>query len=52
VAHELVAFGEDGQPYSVRYHVLAPMLRNEMQKQQRTIETLLVRVEMLVAREP
>jgi len=38
VAPELVAPDAHGQPYSVRYHVLAPMLLNEFQKQQRTIE--------------
>ena len=37
LAPELVAHGEDGEPYSVRYHVLPSMLINEMQKQQRTI---------------
>ena len=37
VAPELVAFGEDGAPYSVRYHLLTPMLLAELQRQQRTI---------------
>ena len=37
LAPELVAHGSDGEPYSVRYHVLPSMLLNEMQKQQRTI---------------
>ena len=36
VAPELVAYDEEGQPYSVRYHVLPSLLLNEMQKQQRT----------------
>ena len=29
----------EGQPYSVRYHVLPSLLLNEMQKQQRTDES-------------
>ncbi len=50
LAPELVAHGSDGAPYSVRYHVLPSMLLNEMQKQQRTMETLLARVEELEKR--
>ena len=46
-APELVIRGDDGRPYSVRYHLLAPMLLNEMQKQQRTIETLQARLDQL-----
>jgi hypothetical protein len=38
VAPELVAPDLEGKPYSVRYHVLAPMLLNQVQKQQRTID--------------
>jgi hypothetical protein len=38
VAPELVALDAEARPYSVRYHVLAPMLLNEMQKQQRIID--------------
>ena len=38
VAPELVAYDGDGQPYSVRYHVLPSLLLNEVQKQQRTDE--------------
>ena len=45
LAPELVAHGSDGQPYSVRYHVLPSMLVNEMQKQQRTIAMLLARLD-------
>ncbi len=30
---ELVAYDNDGQPYTVKYQYLAPMLLNEMQKQ-------------------
>ena len=50
VAPDLVTYDEEGQPYSVRYHVLPSLLINEVQKQQRTIETLLARVEMLEKR--
>jgi hypothetical protein len=38
VAPDLVATGADGRPFSVHYHLLAPMLLNEVQEQQRTIE--------------
>ncbi len=38
VAPELVAYDEDGEPYSVRYHVLPSLLLNEIQKQQRVNE--------------
>jgi hypothetical protein len=30
---EMAAYDKDGQPYAVRYQMLAPMLLNEMQKQ-------------------
>jgi hypothetical protein len=30
---ELVAYDKDGQPYTVKYQYLAPMLLNEVQKQ-------------------
>ena len=40
VAPELVAYDSEGDPYSVRYHVLPSMLLNEMQKQQRRIEKI------------
>jgi hypothetical protein len=30
---EMVAYGEDGKPWTVRYQLLAPMLLNELQKQ-------------------
>ena len=33
VAPELVAYDAEGEPYSVRYHVLPSLLLNEMQKQ-------------------
>ena len=35
---ELVAFGEDGKPYTVKYQYLATMLLNEVQKQQHRAE--------------
>ena len=50
VAPDLVRLDEEGKPFSVHYEQLAPMLLNEMQKQQRTIETLLARVEELEER--
>ena len=34
---ELVAFDEEGQPETVLYRLLAPMLLNELQKHERTI---------------
>ncbi len=36
VAPDLVVYDEDGEPYSVRYHLLPPMLLNELQKERRT----------------
>lgn len=38
VMPELVARDANGQPETVKYQLLAPMLLNEVQKQQRTIE--------------
>jgi len=35
---DLVVYDEKGQPFTVKYHEMAPMLLNEMKKQQRTIE--------------
>ncbi len=35
---ELVAYGRDGQPETVLYHILPAMLLNEVQKQQRLVE--------------
>ena len=40
VAPELVVNDAEGRPYAVRYHVLAPLLLNEMQKQQHRIERI------------
>ena len=36
---ELVVLDKDGQPAGVRYHALPAMLLNELQRQQRVIET-------------
>ncbi len=36
---ELVAYDNEGQPYSVRYQYIATMLLNEVQKQYRRAET-------------
>lgn len=36
---ELVAYDNNGQPYSVRYQYIATMLLNEVQKQYRRAET-------------
>ncbi len=38
VAPDLVRWDDEGKPFSVQYEQLAPMLLNEVQKQQRTIE--------------
>jgi hypothetical protein len=45
VAPELVAPDEEGRPYSVRYQALAPMLVNELQEQQHTIDVQARRIE-------
>jgi len=44
---ELVARDENGEPYSVKYHVLPALLLNEMKKQQSTIHDLRSHVEEL-----
>ncbi len=36
---DLVAYDQDGQPYTVRYRYLVPMLLNELQKQHATVAT-------------
>ena len=38
VAPELVTYDDEGKPNSVQYRLLTPLLLNEMQEQQRTIE--------------
>jgi hypothetical protein len=35
---DLVVYDEKGQPFTVKYHEMAPMLLNEMKKQQHTIQ--------------
>jgi hypothetical protein len=50
---DLVVYDEEGRPYSVRYHLLSPMLLNELQKQQRRLgeqEELLERLRGRLAR--
>ena len=47
VMPELAQFGPDGKPRTVAYHFLAPLLLNEVQKQQRRIEELEARLEQL-----
>jgi hypothetical protein len=47
---ELVAFGKDGQPEAVYYHILPAMLLNELQKQQRTIDAQAAAIDALMAR--
>jgi hypothetical protein len=59
VMPDLVVYSPDGKPETVRYHFLAPLMLNEIQKEQRTIETLasenaalrerLIRLETVVA---
>ncbi len=36
---ELVAYDQDGAPYTVKYQYLAPMLLNELQKQHAVVAT-------------
>ena len=43
----LVIHGLDGQIETVKYHFLPPMLLNEFQKQQRTLQTQAARLEIL-----
>ena len=40
VSPELVSYNKDGQPYSVKYQNLLPMLLNEVQKQATEIRDL------------
>ncbi len=49
MAPELVTYDDGGQPYSVRYEFLAPLLLNELQKQQRTLEAQKARIEVQAA---
>ena len=49
VAPNLVGYDAEGKPFSVHYRLLTPLLLNEMQKQQRTIATLLARLDAVEA---
>jgi len=40
VLPDLVVYDEEGQPYSVKYHLLAPMLLNEVQRLSRRVVEL------------
>ena len=44
---DLVVYDEAGLPFTVKYHVMAPMLLNEMQKQQQVIAELSSRLAVL-----
>ncbi len=48
---DLVVYDEEGLPFTVKYHVLAPMLLNEMQRQQRQIAALTTRLAQVEMRE-
>ena len=41
---ELAVLDEEGQPFTVKYHVLGALLLNELQKQARELESLRARV--------
>jgi hypothetical protein len=47
---ELVLCGADGRPWTVKYHLLVPMLLNEVQKDRRELERSRARIEDLQAR--
>jgi archaellum component FlaC len=38
IAPQLVLFGKDGQPETVRYHFVNAMLLNEVQKQRKALD--------------
>ena len=44
---DLVVYGKDGQPETVRYHFLVPLLINEVQKDRKAIADLTARLERL-----
>jgi hypothetical protein len=46
----MVGYDKDGQPNSVKYQALAPMLVNELQKQTETIRLQNERIEQQEAR--
>jgi hypothetical protein len=43
VSPELVVFDEEGQPFTVKYHLLSTMLLNEVQRMQRELDEVRVR---------
>ncbi len=47
---DLVVYDEEGEPFTVRYHLLSSMLLNELQKQAREMEDLRSRLSALEAR--
>jgi hypothetical protein len=47
---DLVTSDRAGRPEGVRYHLIAPLLLNEVQKQRRTIESQQTEIEELKAR--
>jgi hypothetical protein len=47
---DLVVYDKDGQPETVRYHFLTPLLLNELRKQQQTIEDQRAQIKDLSAR--
>jgi hypothetical protein len=46
---ELVVFDQDGNPYTVKYHLLYALLLNEIQKNHAAINDILVRLALLEA---
>jgi hypothetical protein len=46
---DLVVYDEKGRPFTVKYHEMAPMLLNEMKKQQDTLEAQRQRYETEIA---
>jgi hypothetical protein len=50
VLPDLVTSDRDGRPEAVRYHLIAPLLLNEVQKQRRTIESQQAEIEELRTR--
>jgi len=50
VSPDLVTCDRAGQPEGVRYHLITPLLLNEVQKQRRTIESQQTEIEGLKAR--
>jgi hypothetical protein len=44
---EMVVYDKDGQPYTVKYQLLAPMLLNEVQKQQKVVTAQQQQIEQM-----